>query len=191
MLKKWLILAIVLSCTIFAVSSGCSEKSNGNATQGSAENSKENITQGAAQNSNSNPSTDKAEGGSVSSSSDSGKSTSVKIESTDNSGAKTETNIVSTGSSSDWCQVGSSWNTVNPQTGETADMKITGIETVDGTPMCKSILNINDSSDNSKLEYFRSEDGKNWLWITYDASGKKVSEISMKDGKMYKDGNVM
>ena len=33
MLKKWLILVIVLSCTIFAVSSGCSEKSNGNITK--------------------------------------------------------------------------------------------------------------------------------------------------------------
>lgn len=194
MLKKWLILAIVLSCTIFAVSSGCSEKSNGNATQGSAENSKENITQGAAQNSNSNPSTDKAEGGSVSSSSDSGKSTSVKIGSTDNSGAKTETNIVSTGSSSDWCQVGSSWNTVNPQTGETADMKITGIETIDGTPMCKAVYESNTKDNNyAKLEYFWSQDNKITLWYAYDASGKKISEVSMKDGKMRmvdKDGKV-
>ena len=52
MLKKWLILLIVLSCTIFAVSSGCSEKSNGNITKGTVENSKENVTQGAAENSN-------------------------------------------------------------------------------------------------------------------------------------------
>lgn len=194
MLKKWLIFAIVLSCTIFAVSSGCSEKSNGNTTQGSAENSKENITQGAAQNSNLNASTDKAEGGSASSSSDSGKATSMKIESTDSSGAKTETNIVSTGSSSDWCQVGSSWSTVNPQTGETANMKITGIETVDGVPMCKAVYESNTTAnDYAKLEYFWSQDNKVTLWNAYDASGKKVSEVSMKDGKMRmvdKDGKV-
>jgi hypothetical protein len=194
LLKKWLILVIVLSCTIFAVSSGCSEKSNGNTTQGSAENSKENITQGAAQNSNLNASTDKAEGGSVSSSSDSGKEKSVKIESTDSSGAKTETNIVSTGNSDDWCQVGSSWSTVNPQTGETANMKITGIETVDGVPMCKAVYESNtNDNDYAKLEYFWSQDNKVTLWNAYDVSGKKVSEVSMKDGKMRmvdKDGKV-
>ncbi|MDQ1252276.1 MAG: hypothetical protein QG646_1394 [Euryarchaeota archaeon] len=194
MLKKWLILAIVLSCTIFAVSSGCSEKGNGNTTQGTVEKSKENVTEGVTQNSNLNASTDKTTGGSESSSSDSGKETKMKIESTDSSGAKTETNIVSTGNSDDWCQVGSSWSTVNPQTGETANMKITGIETVDGVPMCKAVYESNTKdNDYAKLEYFWSQDNKVTLWNAYDVSGKKVSEVSMKDGKMRmvdKDGKV-
>jgi hypothetical protein len=194
LLKKWLILAIVLSCTIFAVSSGCSEKGNGNTTQGTVEKSKENVTEGVTQNSNLNASTDKTAGGSESSSSDSGKETKMKIESTDSSGAKTETNIVSTGNSDDWCQVGSSWSTVNPQTGETANMKITGIETVDGVPMCKAVYESNTKdNDYAKLEYFWSQDNKVTLWNAYDVSGKKVSEVSMKDGKMRmvdKDGKV-
>ena len=194
MLKKWLILAIVLSCTIFAVSSGCSEKSNGNTTQGAAENSKENITQGATQNSNLSASSDKAAGSAETLSTDSEKVKSVKIESTDSSGGKTETNVVSTGNSGDWCQVGSSWSTVNPQTGETANMKITGIETVDGIPMCKAVYESNVNDNNyTKLEYFWSQDNKISLWTVYDASGKKISEVSMKNGTMRmvdKDGKV-
>lgn len=194
MLKKWLILAIVISCTIFVVSSGCSEKGNGNATQGAIENGKENITQGAAQDSNSSASADKAAGDAVTPSTDSGKETSVKIESTDSSGGKTETTIVSTGNSDDWCPVGSSYQTVNPQTNEMENMKVTGIETVDGIPMCKAVYETNDkSSDYIKLEYFWSQDRRTSLWTTYDASGKKIYEVSMKDGKMRmvdKDGKV-
>jgi hypothetical protein len=194
LLKKWLIVAIVLSCTIFAVSSGCSEKSKENATQSVVEKSKENITQGAAQNSNLNASADKAAGATETFSKDTGKETNVKIQSTDSSGGKTETNIVSTGSSSDWCQVGSSWSTVNPQTGEMANMKVTGKEAIDGITMCKAVYETNDkNNDYTKLEYLWSEDGKTSLWTAYDASGKKISEVSMKDGKMRmvdKDGKV-
>lgn len=193
-MKKWLILAIVLSCTIFAVTSGCSEKGEENATQSVVENSKENITQGVTQDNNLSVSADRTAGSVETPSKGSGKETSVKIESTDSSGGKTETNIVSTGSSSDWCQVGSSWSTVNPQTGETANMKITGIETVDGIPLCKAVYETNDkSSDYTKLENSWSEDGKTWFWTAYDASGKKITETSMKDGKMRmvdKDGKV-
>lgn len=162
MLKKWLILAIVLSCTIFAVSSGCSEKGKENTNQRTVENVKEN--------------------------------SSTVIESTNISGEKTETKIVSTGNSADWCAVGSSWSTVNPQTGEAANMKITGIETVDGIPMCKAIYESNEkNNDYAKLEYLWSQDGNTTLWTAYDASGKKVSEFSMKNGKMRmvdKDGKV-
>lgn len=194
MLKKWLILAIVLSCTIFAVSSGCSEKSNVNTTQGAVENSKENITQGAAQNSNSSASADKVAGGTITSSINSEKTTNVKIESTDSSGVRAETNVVSTGNSGDWCPVGSSYQTVNPQTNEMANMRITGIETVDGTPMCKAVYETNVNNNNyTKLEYFWSQDGKTWLWNVYDSSGKKISETSMKNGTMKmvdKDGKV-
>lgn len=182
MLKKWLILVIVLSCTIFAVSSGCSEKG------------KENTNQSAVENTKVDASSDKAAEGSETPSKDSGKETKVKIESTDSSGAKTETNIVSTGGSSDWCQVGSSWSIVNPQTNEMANMKITGIETVDGVPMCKAVYESNSKdNDYAKLEYFWSQDNKVTLWNAYDASGKKISEVSMKDGKMRmvdKDGKV-
>lgn len=194
MLKKWLILAIVLSCTIFAVSSGCSEKSNGNTTQGAVENSKENITQGAAQNSNSSASADKVAGGTITSSINSEKTTNVKIESTDSSGVKTEANIVSSGNSDDWCQVGSSVSLNNPQTNEMSNMKITGIETVDGTPMCKAVYESNVNDNNyTKLEYFWSQDKKSSIWDVYDASGKKISEVSMKNGTMKmvdKDGKV-
>jgi hypothetical protein len=182
LLKKWLILAIVLSCTIFAVSSGCSEKG------------KENTNQSAVENTKVNASTDKTAGSSETPSQDSGKETKTKIESTDSSGAKTETNIVSTGNSGDWCQVGSSWSTVDPQTGETANMKITGIETIDGIPMCKAVYESNSkNNDYAKLEYFWSQDNKVSLWTAYDATGKKVSEVSMKEGKMRmvdKDGKV-
>ena len=51
MLKKWFILLIVLSCTIFAVSSGCSEKGKENVTKDTVENSKENVTKDAVENS--------------------------------------------------------------------------------------------------------------------------------------------
>ena len=162
MLKKWFILIIVLSCTIFAVSSGCSEKSNGNITKVTTD--------------------------------ESGKAKNLTIESTDSSGGKTETNVVSTGNSDDWCAVGSSWSTANPQTGEKEDMKVTGIETIDGIPMCKAVYETsNNNSDYTKLEYLFSQDGKTWYWTAYDASGKKISETSLKNGTMRmvdKDGKV-
>lgn len=162
MLKKWLILVIVLSCTIFAVSSGCSEKSNGNVTK---------VT-----------------------TSDSGQAKNVTIESTDSSGGKTETKIVSTGNSGDWCPVGSSWSTVNPQTGQMENMKVTGIETVDGIPMCKAVYESNANDNNyTRLEYLWSQDGNTSQWTAYDKSGNKVSEFSMKNGMMRmvdKDGKV-
>jgi hypothetical protein len=191
LLKKWLILAIVLSCTIFAVSSGCSEKGKENTNQSVVVNTSQNVVENNKINA---PAEDKVAGGAETPSKDSGKETNLKIESTDSSGEKTETKIVSTGNSGDWCAVGSSWSTVNPQTGEMSDMKITGIETIDGIPMCKAVYETNDkNNDYTKLEYFFSEDGKTSLWTAYDASGKKISEVSMKEGKMRmvdKDGKV-
>jgi hypothetical protein len=191
--RKWFILLIVLLCAVFAASSGCSEKSNGNITKVTVENSKENITSDAAENSNLNASADKVVKGAETPSKDSGKETS-KIESTGSSGEKMETNIVSTGNSGDWCSVGSSWSTVNPQTGEEANMKVTGIETIDGIPMCKAVYETNVKDDNyTRLEYSWSQDGKTSFWNAYDNSGKKISEVSVKDGKMKivdKDGRV-
>ena len=138
MLKKWFILLIVLSCTIFALSSGCSEKN------------KENITQSVVEN---------------------GKETKVEVTSTENS--------------DNWCPVGSSWKTTDPKTGETVTMKVTGTEKVDGIPMCKAVYETDVKDENfSKMEYFWSQDGKTSLWTAYDISGKKISEFSMKDGKM-------
>ena len=89
------------------------------------------------------------------------------------------------GTSGDLWPVDSSWSTVNPQTGEMANMKVTGIETLDGIPMCKAIYESNVNDNNcTKLEYLWSQDGKTSLWTTFDASGKKISEVSVKDGKM-------
>lgn len=196
MLRKWFMLLIVLFCVVFAASSGCSEKSNGNTTKVTVENTKENASTdkvaGSAETSSASAETPSASAETPSI--ESGKETNMKIESTDNSGGKTETKIVSTGNSGDWCPVGSSWSTVNPQTGEMANMKVTGIETVDGTPMCKAVYesNVNDSNY-SRLEYFWSQDGKTSLWTAFDASGKKISEVSMKNGTMRmvdKDGKV-
>lgn len=106
-----------------------------------------------------------------------------------------EVDMVSTGDSSNWCAVGSSWKSTNPQTGEEVTMKITGMETVDGVPMCKAVYETNgEEEDYSKIEYMWSEDGETYFWTAYSASGDIVSEMSMKDGKMKmtdEEGNVM
>jgi hypothetical protein len=103
--------------------------------------------------------------------------------------------MVSTGDSSDWCAVGSSWKTTDPQTGEEVTMKITGTETIDGVPMCKAVYETNlEDEDFSKVEYMWSETGETYFWTAYDRSGEIVSEMSMKDGKMKivdEEGNVM
>ena len=91
--------------------------------------------------------------------------------------------------------MGSSWKSTNPQTGEEVEMKITGMETVDGIPMCKAVYETNiDDEDFSKIEYMWSENGETYFWTAYDKSGEVVSEMSMKDGKMKivdEEGNVM
>lgn len=108
---------------------------------------------------------------------------------------ESEFEMVSSGKSSDWCAVGSSWKSTNPQTGEEVTMKITGIETIDGVPMCKAVYETNIEEDEySKIEYMWSENGETYFWTAYDASGKVVSEMSMKDGKMKmvnEDGSVV
>jgi len=202
--RKWFMLLIVLLCVVFAASSGCSEKSSekssGNITKVTVEDTKGNAStdkvagNASADKAAGNASADKAAGSIETSSIESGKETNVKIESTDSSVGTTETKIVSTGNSDDWCPVGSSWSTVNPQTGEMANMKVAGIETVDGIPMCKAVYESNVNDNNySKLEYLWSQDGKTSLWTAFDASGKKISEVSMKNGTMRmvdKDGKV-
>jgi len=106
-----------------------------------------------------------------------------------------EVEMVSTGDSSDWCAVGSSWKSTNPQTGEEVAMEIVGTETVDGVLMCKAVFETNvEDEEVSKIEYLWSEDGETYFWTAYDVSGEIVSQMSMKDGKMKivdEEGNVM
>jgi hypothetical protein len=166
LLKKWFIVLIVLSCMIFAVSSGCSE-SEKDKTKDTAENSDESTAEDTVkENEKNSPNLSDTE----------------KVE------------IESTGNSNDWCPVGSSWKTTNPQTGEEVTMKVTGTENVDGVPMCKAVYETNSQDEDfSKVEYLWSEDGNTFLWTAYSESGAKISEFSMKDGKMRtvdKDGKV-
>lgn len=115
--------------------------------------------------------------------------------SAEDAGEETEVEMVSNGDSSSWCAVGSSWKSTNPQTGEEVTMKITGMETVDGVPMCKAVYETNTKEeDYTKIEYMWAENGETYFWTAYDASGKVVSEMSMKDGKMKminEDGSVV
>jgi hypothetical protein len=100
LLKKWFIVLIVLSCTIFAVSSGCSESGKDKTTD-TTENSDESTSADTVEENDENsPNLSETE----------------KIESQ------------STVNSNDWCPVGSSWKTTNPQTGEEVTMKVTGTE---------------------------------------------------------------
>ncbi|AAM03882.1 hypothetical protein [Methanosarcina acetivorans] len=99
------------------------------------------------------------------------------------------------GDTSNWCAVGSSWKSTNPQTGEEVTMEIVGTETVDGVLMCKAVYETNvEDEDVSSIEYLWSEDGATYFWTAYDSSGDVISEMSMKDGKMKivdEEGNVM
>lgn len=156
---------MVLSCTIFAVSSGCSESGDEKNTDEAGNNDE----------SASGDAVEENEEGLESSAEN------VEIESSENS--------------DDWCPVGSSWKATNPQTGEEVTMKVVGTETVDGVKMCKAVYETNsEDEDFSKVEYFWSEDGNTFLWTAYNESGEKISEFSMKDGKMRsvdQEGNVM
>ncbi|WP_239451078.1 hypothetical protein [Methanosarcina horonobensis] len=118
-----------------------------------------------------------------------------EVASAEDEGEEVKVEMVSTGDSSDWCAVGSSWKSTNPQTGEEVTMKITGTETVDGVLMCKAVYETNvEDEDFSKIEYLWSENGETYFWTAYDASGEVISEMSMKDGKMKivdEEGNVM
>jgi hypothetical protein len=123
----------------------------------------------------------------------SGEKTNISVESTGNLGVKNNESAESTGGSNNWCSVGSTWQTVNPLTNEEIIMKVTGIETVDGTSMCKSVSETGNNNDNSsRLEYLQSQDGRTQIWTSYDASGNKTSEVRVIDGKIEKvsdDGN--
>jgi hypothetical protein len=156
LLKKWFILLLVISCTIFTVSSGCSEKSNENIAQDAVENNNEDISKNSEEETN------------------------VEVEHAENS--------------ANWCPVGTSMKQIDPTTGEVFTIKVTGIETVDGVPMCKAVGETNAKDDDySKVDYLWSQDGNTSFWAVYDKSGNRISEVSVKEGKMKivdKDGKV-
>ncbi|MCL7413248.1 MAG: hypothetical protein M8353_06485 [ANME-2 cluster archaeon] len=98
------------------------------------------------------------------------------------------------GTKDEWCPVGTTWQATNPQTGEMASMKVTGTETVDGVILCRAVMDSNTADEIAKMDYLWSEDGETFKWTYYDAAGKVVSIINMKDGKMVmtdEEGNVM
>jgi hypothetical protein len=94
----------------------------------------------------------------------------------------------------DWCPVGSSWASSNPNTGEQVSMVVTGKEVVDGVEMCRAEFNSNNPEDEiARIEYMWSEDGEIFSWKHFDADENLVSEMSMKDGTMTMvdgEGNV-
>ena len=101
---------------------------------------------------------------------------------------------VSEGAENEWCPEGTTWQASNPQTGEMASMEIVGTETIDGVTMCKAIMETNTADEIAKMEYLWSENGETFKWTYYDVTGKVVSFINMKDGKMTmtdKEGNVV
>jgi hypothetical protein len=93
----------------------------------------------------------------------------------------------------DWCPTGASWQTSNPQSGESISMKVIGTVTVSGVEMCKATFKSNVDEEFAEGEYLWSEDGEVFTWTFYDATGKVVSKMEMKDGKMTitdEEGNV-
>ncbi|MBE0524367.1 MAG: hypothetical protein IBX40_08575 [Methanosarcinales archaeon] len=91
---------------------------------------------------------------------------------------------VSEGAEDEWCPVGTTWQASNPQTREMTSMEIVGTETLDGVAMCKAVMETNTADEIAKMEYLWSENDETFKWTSYDATGKVVSIISMKDGKM-------
>lgn len=88
------------------------------------------------------------------------------------------------GSQDEWCQVGASWTAANPQTGESASMKITGTQTVDGVKMCKAVYESSTTDEVARIEYLWSENGESFIWTSYDSSGKIVGKMTFKDNMM-------
>ncbi len=89
------------------------------------------------------------------------------------------------GAEDQWCPVGTTWEAVNPQTGESMTMAITGTETVNDIEMCKAIVEIEPVVDGvAKMEYLWSENGESAIWTNYGESGNVHSKITILDGKM-------
>ncbi|WP_244603378.1 hypothetical protein [Methanococcoides sp. NM1] len=94
-----------------------------------------------------------------------------------------------------WCPVGSTWDAVNPQTGESMSMEIVGTEVIDGVTLCKAVVEIDPVvEDIVKMEYLWSEEGDMVIWTSYDASGNVISKMTIIDGAMTitdENGEVM
>ncbi|ABE51784.1 hypothetical protein [Methanococcoides burtonii] len=99
------------------------------------------------------------------------------------------------GAEDQWCPVGTTWEAVNPQTGESMTMEITGTETVNGIEMCKAMVEIDPVVDGiAKMGYLWTEGGESVIWTNYNKSGNVYSKVSMLDGKMSitaENGEVM
>ena len=93
----------------------------------------------------------------------------------------------------DWCPVGTSWQAANPQTGESTSMEVVGKVMVSGVEMCKATFESNVDDEVALGEYLWSEDGETISWTFYDATGKVVSKMEIKEGTMTlidEEGNV-
>lgn len=107
-------------------------------------------------------------------------------------GTEIEMNVPDS-SQDDWCPTGASWQASNPQSGESTSMKVIGTVTVSGVEMCKATFESNVDEEFAEGEYLWSEDGEVFTWTFYDATGKVVSKMEMKDGKMTftdEEGNI-
>ncbi|NYT18839.1 MAG: hypothetical protein GKC08_00890 [Methanosarcinales archaeon] len=105
------------------------------------------------------------------------------------------TTTIPEGAEGQWCPVGSTWEAVNPETGETVSMEVVGTEIVEGVVMCKAIVEIEPvTEDIAKMEYLWSEDEESFIWTNYYESGNVHSKVTFLDGKMTiigEDGQVM
>ena len=84
-----------------------------------------------------------------------------------------------------WCPVGSTIQTEDPQTGQTYNVNIIGIEDVNGIEMCHATAEFDEPQNGVySLDYFWSEDHENVLMTFYDADGLVVSEMKVLDGQV-------
>ncbi len=84
-----------------------------------------------------------------------------------------------------WCPVGSTIQTSDPQTGQAYTVDIVGKETIEGIEMCHATAELDESENGvSSLEYFWSEDEENMIMKFYDDQNTVISEMRVVDGKV-------
>jgi len=84
-----------------------------------------------------------------------------------------------------WCPVGSTIQTTDPQTGQTYTVDIVGKENVEGIEMCHATAELDEPENGvSSLEYFWSEDEENMIMKFYDDKNTVISEMRVVDGKV-------
>ncbi len=110
-------------------------------------------------------------------------------------GDTTVTTSTPEGAEDQWCPVGTTVTSSNPQTGEMMEMEVVGTEEVEGITMCKAVMEINDPQEGvATIEYFWAEDEESFVWNAYDESGDLMSSMKLINGKMTMtdaEGNVM